>query len=355
MGSGWWFGGARWLLLVVTLAVPAMASDHRTPIASGYGANGDFGMRVDRFPSPLYRRADVRVFRPAGVVEPVPVIFLVPGYSNNDPARYDGLIRHMVSRGYAVVFTPFHLVSGDPTLHARRYAAIWAGMRAAVERYGASFDLTRVGYVGHSYGGAAIFSMARRAFALDGWGAKGLLLFSMAPWYCFQMKERDFADFPPPAKVVIQVYEDDKVNDHRLGMDIFQKLNLPSSEKEFMLVRSDRNGRERVDAGHRAPESRAGADAIDYYAIYRVFDGLAACAFDGDVEGRRVSLGEGGSGERAMGWWADGRPIRALLAGDRIALRRAPLSFLFPFLGRDPQRQKGLSEEPGTAINRYHE
>ncbi len=321
------------LMVVAMMAEAGLATGHRTPITSGFGSNGSYGVRSDRFPSPLYDREDVYVFRPEGLAGRVPVIFFAPGYSNNDPDEYRGLIVHVVSRGYAVVFTPFQLVSGDLTLNEKRYDTIWEGMLAAVGRYGESFDLERVGYLGHSYGGAAIFAMALRGWQRQGWGAKGLMLFSMAPWYYFQLKIRDFTSFPAHAKLVVQVYEDDKINDHRMGMELFERINLPSSEKDFMLVRSDEQGGMRIDAGHGAPGSGVEEDVIDYYAIYRTFDGLAAYAFGGNEAGKVISLGNGAREQRFMGLWASGQPIREMQAGDCIRIVRPSLSFLFPHIG----------------------
>lgn len=337
--------GKRHILLAIfmvvsaVLATPGLALDHRTPIGSGYGANGDFGVKSDRFPSPLYDREDVYIFRPEGVTGKVPVIFFVPGYSNNDPDEYRGLIDHIVSRGYAVVFTPFQLLTGDLTLNEKRYDTIWAGMKAAVARYGESFDLERVGYVGHSYGGGAVFAMSLRGYERERWGTKGMMLFSLAPWYSFQLRVKDFVNFPAHTKMVVQVYEDDKVNDHRIAKVLFDRINLPSSEKDFMLVRSDRNGAARIDAAHGAPESRKEEDAIDFYAIYRTFDGLARYAFAGDEVAKLVALGNGAPDQRFMGSWGNGQPIREMLAGDCVGITRMPLSFLFPYLGGGP---KGL-------------
>lgn len=337
--SLWRFLPVIWPVLVA----PVLANGHRTPIASGYGANGDYVARVDRFPSPLYERADVVVFRPDGAAGKTPVIFLAPGYSNNNPNEYRGLITHIVSRGYAVVFTPFQLISGDLTLNEKRYDTIWEGMREAVGRYGDSFDLERAGYIGHSYGGAAIFAMALRGYQREGWGRRSMLLFSMAPWYYFQLTAKDFVNFPPHAKLVVQVYEDDKVNDHRMAGDLYDRINLPSSEKDFTLVRSDQLGGAKVDAGHGAPESNGVEDAIDYYAIYRTFDGLAGYAFNDEAEGKRIALGNGASEQRYMGVWSNGRPIREMLAGDCVGITRAPLSFLFPYLGGGAKGLKTVS------------
>lgn len=337
--------GLTFLLAISPLLITsAQATGQRTPIVSGYGANGDFAVQVDRFPSPLYRRADVQVFRPAGVVERVPVIFFAPGYSNNDPDEYRGLIEHVVSRGYAVVFTPFQLVAGDLTISEKRYDTIWEGMRAAVERYGDSFDLERVGYLGHSYGGSAIFALAIRGYVREGWGRRGLLLFSLAPWYYSQLPVKDLVNFPAHAKLVIQVYEEDQINDHRLAKDLFDRINLPSSEKDFMYVQSDREGGERLETGHGAPGSRAGEeDAVDFYAIYRTIDALADYAFFGVEEAKVVALGNGAPAQRYMGEWRPGRPICEILAGDCVPITRPSRSFLFPQLGGGPKGMNILS------------
>lgn len=334
---------ATMLLAIWLVVAGGVRADHRTPIASGFGANGHYELVIDRFPSPLYRTADVRVFRPRGVKGKVPVVFFVPGYSNNNPDKYRGLITHMVSRGFAVVFTPYHLISGDLTLNEKRYDTIWAGMREAVSRYGESFDLERVGYVGHSYGAGAIFAMSLRGIEREGWGRQGLMLFSMAPWYHFQLQSRDYQNFPAHAKLVIQVYEDDKVNDHRLGRELFERIKLPLSEKDFMMVRGDRLGGARIDAGHGAPESREIEDAIDFYAIYRIFDGLSSYAFAGDEEGRRVALGNGRPEQRFMGNWDNGQPIREMLVGDCVSITRSPMSFLFPSLTQAGRESGWLS------------
>lgn len=337
----------RWIVVAIVLLTvwrgDGVLADHRTPISEGFGANGPYQVRLDHFPSPLYRTAEVRVFRPAELNRKAPVIFFVPGYSNNNPDKYRGLITHMVSRGYAVVFTPYHLISGDLTLNEKRYEAIWEGMREAVVRYGESFDLERVGFVGHSYGAGAIFAMSLRGLEREGWGRQGLMLFSMAPWYHFQLQPRDYQNFPAHAKLVIQVYEDDKVNDHRLGRELFERINLPLSEKDFMMVRGDRSGEARIDAGHGAPESRETVDAIDFYAIYRVFDALSSYAFTGDEAGRLIALGNGGGAQRYMGRWANGQPIREMLTGDCVGITRSPMSFLFPSLAQAGRESRWFS------------
>jgi uncharacterized protein (TIGR03437 family) len=299
------------------------------PIQSGYGANGGFPVTEDKFPSPRYDSQNVHVFRPAGVTSKTPVIFFAPGYGNNDPDEYEPLINHIVSRGYSLVYAPFQIVSGDITLHRKRYDTIFAGFEEAVNRYGSSFDLTRAGYAGHSYGAAAALNMAYRGLE-RGWGSQALFFFIMAPWYYFDVSLSQFVNFPQHAKVIVQVYEQDGVCDHRVAREIFERINLPSGEKDFMMLMREERPGYKLEADHGTPSGQ-GTDAHDFYGIYRPLDALADYAFTGSEAGKRVALGNGGAEQRFMGLWPDGRPVREMVAGDCANVTRSSLSFIFPY------------------------
>ncbi len=323
------------LAFLLTVSLSFIAHSQSTapspfqPIQSGYGAKGQFAVTEDKFPSPLFSSETVHVFRPARVAAKTPVIFFVPGYDNNDPDEYEPLINHIVSRGYALVYAPFQIISGDLTLHKKRYDTIFAGFEAAVKRYGRSFDLSRVGYAGHSYGAAAIPSMSLRGLE-RGWGKDGLFIFSMAPWYFYEVSVAQYVNFPPHAKVVVQTYERDGICDHRIAKELFERINLPASEKEFvMLMREERLGYS-LDAGHGTP-SGSGVDAHDFYGVYRLFDALADYAFTGNQAGKRIALGDGSAEQRFMGLWPDGKPVRELFAGDCVNVTRSSSSFFFPY------------------------
>lgn len=315
------------------LGVSSLAQGPITPIQSGYGANGNFAVTVEKFASPLYDREKVQVFRPAGLNEPVPVIFFAPGFSNNDPAEYRELINHIVSRGFALVYAPFQIISGDITLHEKRYDTIWAGFEEAVKRFGSSFDLTRVGFAGHSYGAAALPAMMQRGVVGQGWGKNGSFVYSMAPWYYYQFNIKQFVEWPQQVKLIVQVYENDGVCDHRMGKEIYDRVNLPASEKEFVMLRSEERLGYKLDAEHGTPSMGSDVNALDYYGIYRLFDALADYSFNGSDAGKRIALGNGIAEQRFMGRWPDGQPVREMLAGDCISITRSSGSFLFPYLG----------------------
>jgi uncharacterized protein (TIGR03437 family) len=328
------FAAPLLFLSTVFTQVAGQSSSPFQPISSGYGANGTFQIREDKFPSPEFTSENVHVFRPVGVTEKVPVLFFAPGYSNTDPAEYRDLIRHVVSRGYALVFSPFQLVSLSLTPHEKRYDTIFTGFEEAVSRYGASFDMDRVGFVGHSYGAAASFAMCLRGIA-KGWGNKGLLVYSMAPWYAFELDAKRLVNFPSHAKLVMQIFENDTICDHRMAKEIFEGINLPASEKDFLMLRSDERQGYKLEAEHSTP-SNGQIDALDYYGIYRPLDALADYAFAGAEAGKRIALGNGSAEQRRMGQWPDGTAVREMIAGDCVAITRSSTSFLFPDTGRTP-------------------
>jgi uncharacterized protein (TIGR03437 family) len=321
----------------IFLAVASLLSHQLTvaqstipPIATGYGANGTFKMTDDRFASPLFPTENVHVFRPAERSSVAPVIFFAPGFGATDPANYHPLINHIVSRGYAVVFSPFQVIAGDGSVYQRRYDTIFAGYEEAVKRYGNFFDLTRVGFIGHSYGGGASFAMLQRGAVGNGWGNRGLFLFALAPWYVYEITTKQLLSFPSHAKLLVQVYDADTVNDHRIAKEIFERTGLPASEKDFVLLRSDQQQGVELEASHGTPSGQT-PNALDYYGIWRLFDALADYAFNSTMAGKELALGNGSAPQRFMGTWPNGQPIKEALAGACVPITRPTSSFLFPY------------------------
>lgn len=300
------------------------------PITTGYGANGTFSITDDRFASPLFPSENVHVFRPAERSSVAPVIFFAPGFGATDPANYRPLINHIVSRGYAVIFSPFQVIAGDGSVYQRRYDTIFAGYEEAVKRYGNFFDLTRVGFIGHSFGGGASFAMLQRGVVDKGWGSRGLFLFSLAPWYVYEITTKQLLNFPAHAKVLVQVYDADTVNDHRIAKEVFERTGLPASEKDFVLLRSDQQQGVELEASHGTPSGQT-PNALDYYGIWRLFDALADYAFSGAAAGKELALGNGSAPQRFMGTWPNGQPVKEALAGACVPITRPTSSFLFPY------------------------
>ncbi len=127
-------------------------------IIEGYGADGEHSVSVVSFESPLWKERNVDVFYPGEITEPVPVIFFSHGYGGNDTTNYLSLLKHIASVGYAVVFSPYKTILSS---NEERYNTLFEGFNKAVKDYSNIIDSTKVGFVGHSFGGGAIPEMAR--------------------------------------------------------------------------------------------------------------------------------------------------------------------------------------------------
>lgn len=177
--------------------------------------------------------------------------------------------------------------------------------RDAVRALPHRFDTTRVGFYGHSFGGGALPYLAYQLLVGDAWGSRGKFLLISAPWYSFRLGDSTLRSFPRNCPLVTMVYDEDVVNDHRLGMDVFRNIAIPDSLKDFLVVRSDSIDGYVYQADHNLPgqNNPVGAeyDAFDSRVVFRMLDALADLGFENSPAGRRVALGGGDSAQVALG------------------------------------------------------
>ena len=171
----------RWVFgLACILAVALIVSLPYEGLAMEYGATGPFRVEVKTFENSMWPQRDggvpVTVLLPAQRDSAVPVVFFSHGLEATSWFSYRSLLRHVTSWGVAVVFSPYPPSSN----WSNQYNILWNGFKRAAELYAADFDLSRVGFAGHSYGGGATPNMALRA-RKAGWGTQGMFMFIMAP------------------------------------------------------------------------------------------------------------------------------------------------------------------------------
>lgn len=280
-----------------------------------------------------------------------PVIFFGHANAQDDPAIYAALIDHIVSRGQAVVFAPY---STGGSVHSDRYAAIWSGFEAAARKWSHRLDLSRIGFVGHSYGAGALPWAARRALLEKGWGTSGVLVFSLAPWFALDIGVEEMGSLPGAPRAVFVVFDDDTATDHRIAIEQFQAFGGPGTEKAFIRVRSDANGPCRLPTPHTVPQStglRAREDALDEWGLYRVFDALVAVSFERDEEGRALLFGAGSEREIAMGTWRDGTPVVPLLVSREPQPVNDPAHYIFRVEDRAGWLRYGTPSEAVSESN----
>jgi len=273
------------------------------PIDTGYGSDGPHGESVVTFPSPLWPAEDVTITYPSDLTTPVPTIFFSHAWGLTDPAVYAELLDHIASWEYAVVFSPYKTTGAS---FAERYNILFEGFKTAVQDYPHILDSSRCGFVGHSFGGGATPEMAHRGLVDNGWGTNGNFMFIMAPWYVLEISQNELQDFPSDTKLLIQLYDDDEANDHRMGIDIFESIAIPDESKDCVFVSPDSVSGYPYLADHSLPtqySNNPGSafNAYDYYAVFRLFDALADYTFTGNLDAKNIALGNGSPEQLDMG------------------------------------------------------
>ncbi len=315
---------------------------HVTPPDSGYGSPGPYRIKQRSFPHPDMGDGYIHIFSPdSSTPSPRPVILLLHGFSWDTPEHYRGLIHHLVSRGNTVLFPSWKTRS--VRLRSRmRYDLALKGFKAALELLTEDIDTSRIGIFGHSFGGGMVPALAHYFLSERRWGGVGAFLYLSAPWYVHHVTNTQLDEIPPNTRVVIQVFDDESFTDWRIAEDVFYSIGVPRENKEFVIVHSDDLHSPPIRAEHVATLSgeRHSIDAVDYFALYRVLDALADCAFTGSEQGCAVALGEGEDRKVSMGIWPDGIPVTELKATDSPMTPYPQRSFLFRWNGVLNTRRK---------------
>ncbi len=275
---------------------------------TGYGSMGPYSVGEASIPHPAWSGQSVYVFYPEGVTGPSPTIFFSHALNASNPDKYSALIENIVSQGYVLVYSPYPGQRDSVGASVgSRHNTLRRGFEAAVQSYGEMMDTSQVGFMGHSFGGGATPAIAYEGIVEQGWGRRGAFVFIMAPWYVTEISLAQLRQLPDSTQVVVQVYEDDTVNDHRIAIELFRAFEV--SEKQYILLRSDSSFAEcSLVANHGVPASvgREGprVNALDYYGVFRVIGALADYTFTGSAEGQQLVFGT--NNELFMGNWPNG-------------------------------------------------
>lgn len=274
----------------------------------GYGASGPYDITKQNLPAPLWPERSIWVYTPSGVSEPVPAIFFCHAYGADSIdgsipglTLYQGLINQLVSQGFGVVFVPYPGPGDIPATASERYQHMEAGIVAAARRFASILDSTRVGFVGHSFGAGATLALSFNAYVGRNWGLNGRFVYAMAPWYQLAISDQERADYPANVNLLVQVFEDDTENDHRMAIDFFRSLPIPDGNKDYLYLKSGAIDGYNYLANHGVPITSNALetpyDAYDSYAIHRPLHALAAYSLLADAEAFNTALG-GGSNEQ---------------------------------------------------------
>lgn len=285
-------------VLLVCITLNSFGQTYAGPIlqpTTGYSADGTYTVATQAFANPNFSGHDIVIYYPSGITSSVPTLFYSHAFGGNDPSNISGFLDFVAKKGYAVVFVPYQTLGSVEV----KYTNLLEGFTKAAEDYPNIIDTTKVGFIGHSFGGGATFANAYHCFTTLNWGQSGRFIFAMAQWYSYNISQTELQSFPSDVKLLTITYEDDIINDHRMANDIFNTINISTTEKDYLRVKSDIIDGYSYSADHAVPNNSA-FNALDYYAYYRLLDAMCDYTFNGSMVAKDVALGNGSTNQVTM-------------------------------------------------------
>lgn len=192
-----------------------------------YGKSLNFDIEIQSFQnSTLYKPKDLKLD------SKLPIVLFAPGWGSQDHNQYKTILSFIASQGYMVLYSKSPLEYSAQAYILRFLEAL------EDENISKYLDRKKIGIIGHSSGGGLAFKIMDY-FSKDGYGEEGRFIFSMDPWFAFEMDEDNFKNFSKNTKVVIQQYMKDNSQDPRIALTIFDKLSVLGNENRDYQVYSD--------------------------------------------------------------------------------------------------------------------
>ena len=292
------------LIIITTLITNGLWAQYLGPIpalTSGYGSEGLNAISVSNITNDHFLLKDISVFYPTGTTTPIPTIYFLHGFGANDTTNYIETLRIIASNGYAIVFVPYKTIGATIS---ERYLTLYDGFIKASQNLPTIIDTTRVGFFGHSFGGGATPRIAYRLFTENNWGTNGKFIYCSAPWYSYELGTTNLSNFPTDCNMLTVLFDKDDVNDHRMGMDVFNNIAIDDSIKDCIIVYADTVSGYAYEANHSLPTQNSlfGVyDAHDYYVTFRLLSALADYTFTGNLTAKDIALGNGSTAQIDMG------------------------------------------------------
>lgn len=289
-----------------------------------------------------------------------PVIVFLHGWGGMNPLYYGAWIGHLVKRGSIVIYPRYQasLLTSIQEFTPNTLAAIKdAVKRLETEPGHVKADLNKFATVGHSVGGILAASVA--ALASESGLPPVRAVMSVEPGITEPPINIPLADLKKiPAETLLLAVvgdQDTLVRDTDAKRIYNESTRVPAVNKDYVTMVSDSHGTPALQASHRAPTShdqdydsgegvgggpaesseRAGGlptrridgpqpgrrdrlesmmvNALDFYGMWKLFDGLCDAAFYG--KNREYALGNTPQ-QRFMGVWSDGVAVKELKITD---------------------------------------
>lgn len=287
------------------------------------------------------------IFTPCDPVpERAPVIVLLHGWGAMSPYRYGAWIEHLVRRGNIVIY-PRMQSSITTDNGGLTYTALDSIRHAlgTLDKGAVKPDMERFAVVGHSAGGNAAVNVAALAASRNIPVFKAVMCVQPGLEYSKSGRKwtvlEDLSLVPEETLLLITLGDRDDFVKGTDARKIFLRTgSIPLENKGYVMLVSDDYGVPVLEASHQCaqcPDSRfrlplgrcsderppAGTivplvpspypgkyvNALDYYGLWKLFDGLYEAAFYG--KNREYALGNTDR-QRYMGMWEDGTPVREI-------------------------------------------
>ncbi len=280
-------------------------------IANGYGSWGDNNV-IRETEIDFTNKGTVTFYHPDVAPHHAPAIFFISGWGKNADT-YDKFFRFTASHGYSVI----HIFNTNPgSINSSYPNALEMITETTYNYYSDWIDTTKVGLMGHSFGGGATIWVGKKIFGTPhNWGENGRFIFTTTPWLTFLTDINDLQNYPPNVKLVIEISDDDESSsedytwntDERAIRAVFQLINIPVEDKDFIRLYSDPatytyNGDTySYDANHYISYTNI-YNAMDVYAINRISHALTEYVFEGNTDAKNVALGNNSNQQINMGF-----------------------------------------------------
>jgi len=250
--------------------------------------------------------------------ESAPLIVFNHGWSALHPISYRAWINHIVKKGNIVVYPRYQkgLVRGFENFTINAINAVKDAIDILNKGWHVRPELDKFAILGHSLGGGITANMAALAEEVDLPIPKAIM--PVQP-YLHTVETIDFSIISNKTTMVVIVGEDDVAVGNYSAKIIFNEtIQIPLSNKDFVVQVTDTYGTPDIIGDHMAPVCLPklisnSVDAMDYYSTWKLFDALTDYTFYGT--NKEYCLGNTPE-QRFMGLWSDGTPVKELIVTD---------------------------------------
>jgi len=293
--------------------------DQSGGISSGYGSWGTYGT-IKETPIDVAGKGTISFYHPIMTPTQLGTVIFISGWGR-EASTYESFFHYLASLGYSVI----NIYNTNPGSIENSYAnSVSMILESATTHYPDWIDTTKIGLMGHSYGGGSTIWIGKELFGPDhNWGTNGRFIFLTAPWLSFLVDKDDLQNYPENVKLLIEISNDDLSTDasytwntdERAIRAIYELINIPDDEKDFIRVYSDPTtfiydgNNYTYNASHYVSYTGTVAsdgnfqtyDAMDVYALNRLAHALIDYVFNGIEDGKAIALGNGSSAQIDMG------------------------------------------------------